>query len=342
MPGVYQRSRLLRSVLEEEVADDQDAHGARKVPRGVGAHQWLPPRTVGSLPAGSASPCPTRRPAHFPLVDLSHVNGVVEQDVLADIAEIVAAGRSRTGLMWAGSRRRSPRYAAAAECVGVVERARRPAARADRGRRRAGRRGDRPRSDVHRHVRGGQPGRRDAGRGRRQRGATTTSTRTRSRPRSGRARACVLPVHLYGQMADMRRLRRGRRPPPVLGWSRTPARRTAPCATASARARAAAAAAFSFYPTKNLGAMGDAGALVTDDPGLAERRARAASARRARALSPFRADRLHRPPGHAAGGGAAAQAAAARRLEPASGARPPALYADGARRCRRRASPAGA
>src|SRR6185437_1548052 len=64
MAGVYQRSRLLRSVLEEEVADDQDAHGARKVPQGC--CDTLVARGRRVVCGRSASPCPTRRPAHFP------------------------------------------------------------------------------------------------------------------------------------------------------------------------------------------------------------------------------------------------------------------------------------
>ena len=80
----------------------------------------------------------------------------------------------------------------------------------------------------------------------------------------------ILPVHLYGQAADMDALtaiaarhglaivedccqahlaHAGGRPVGTIGT----------------------AGAFSFYPTKNLGALGDAGAIVTNDAALAER-----------------------------------------------------------------------
>jgi len=74
----------------------------------------------------------------------------------------------------------------------------------------------------------------------------------------------VLPVHLYGQMADMRRLRQ-------IAASRGLTVIEDACQAHGAtrdgvRAGAAGqASAFAFDPGKNLGAMGDAGALVTDD-----------------------------------------------------------------------------
>ena len=77
----------------------------------------------------------------------------------------------------------------------------------------------------------------------------------------------ILPVHLYGQLADMNALtgiaeRRG-----------VALLEDAAQAHGARRdgygAGTALAAAFSFYPAKNLGAMGDAGALVTDDESIA-------------------------------------------------------------------------
>jgi dTDP-4-amino-4,6-dideoxygalactose transaminase len=79
----------------------------------------------------------------------------------------------------------------------------------------------------------------------------------------------VLPVHLYGQMADMRGLssvaeRHGLQIVEDACQAHG-ARRDGVTAGSVGRA-----AAFSFYPAKNLGAMGDAGALVTDDEALVE------------------------------------------------------------------------
>jgi dTDP-4-amino-4,6-dideoxygalactose transaminase len=84
------------------------------------------------------------------------------------------------------------------------------------------------------------------------------------------ATKAIMPVHLYGQPADM---------DPFVALGRE---RGIPVIEDAAQAQGARyrgrragsladAAGFSFYPGKNLGAMGDAGAVTTDDDGLAER-----------------------------------------------------------------------
>lgn len=80
----------------------------------------------------------------------------------------------------------------------------------------------------------------------------------------------VMPVHLYGQLADIERIRsicRSRRLLLIEDSAQAHGARTATgCAGAFGDA-----GGFSFYPTKNLGALGDAGCVVTNDPVLAER-----------------------------------------------------------------------
>ena len=80
----------------------------------------------------------------------------------------------------------------------------------------------------------------------------------------------ILPVHLYGQAADMARIEQIA--------SRHHLALVEDCcqahlATAAGRivGTIGVAGAFSFYPTKNLGALGDGGAVITSDPALAER-----------------------------------------------------------------------
>jgi dTDP-4-amino-4,6-dideoxygalactose transaminase len=78
----------------------------------------------------------------------------------------------------------------------------------------------------------------------------------------------VIPVHLYGQMADMRalvELVEGRGPRIVEDACQAHGAERDGLQAGSV----GLAGAFSFYPSKNLGAMGDAGALVTDDDALA-------------------------------------------------------------------------
>jgi len=82
--------------------------------------------------------------------------------------------------------------------------------------------------------------------------------------------AAVIATHLYGQMADM---------PAIAALCRQAG---VPLIEDCAQAHGAALngrragswgalGCFSFYPTKNLGALGDGGAVLTDDAALAER-----------------------------------------------------------------------
>jgi dTDP-4-amino-4,6-dideoxygalactose transaminase len=80
----------------------------------------------------------------------------------------------------------------------------------------------------------------------------------------------IIPVHLYGQPADM---------DPIMALARKYGLKVLEDAAQAQGARYKGrrigahgnAVAWSFYPGKNLGAMGDAGAVTTNDPDLAER-----------------------------------------------------------------------
>jgi dTDP-4-amino-4,6-dideoxygalactose transaminase len=84
------------------------------------------------------------------------------------------------------------------------------------------------------------------------------------------ATRALLPVHLYGQTADMRPLREiADRHNLYLFEDSAQAHGSRYYGT---RAGALSdAAAFSFYPAKNLGALGDGGMVTTSDPVIAER-----------------------------------------------------------------------
>jgi dTDP-4-amino-4,6-dideoxygalactose transaminase len=83
----------------------------------------------------------------------------------------------------------------------------------------------------------------------------------------------IIPVHLYGQTADMGPIKEiaGRHGLPVIEDA-------AQAIGAVYQGRRAGTlgdvAAFSFYPSKNLGGFGDGGMMTTDDPQLARRMAR--------------------------------------------------------------------
>jgi dTDP-4-amino-4,6-dideoxygalactose transaminase len=82
--------------------------------------------------------------------------------------------------------------------------------------------------------------------------------------------AAILPVHLYGQPADMRAIMAIAN---ARGLAVVEDCCQAHLATCEGRPVGSfgVAAAYSFYPTKNLGALGDGGAITTGDAALAAR-----------------------------------------------------------------------
>ncbi len=80
----------------------------------------------------------------------------------------------------------------------------------------------------------------------------------------------VIPVHLFGQTADMEPIMEIARARGLMVIEDAAQAHGAECEGAPAGSMGDAAA-FSFYPGKNLGAYGEAGAVVTGDAVLAER-----------------------------------------------------------------------
>ena len=129
--------------------------------------------------------------------------------------------------------------------------------------------------------------------------------------------AAVIVTHLYGQMAEIEELLAiaGRKNIPVIE----------DCAQAHGAERAGRKAGsrgklgcFSFYPTKNLGAAGDGGAVVTADAALA---AKVRALRQYGWTAKYRstvAGAQKQQAGRDAGGGAADETAASGRVERAA------------------------
>jgi dTDP-4-amino-4,6-dideoxygalactose transaminase len=80
----------------------------------------------------------------------------------------------------------------------------------------------------------------------------------------------VIPVHLYGQAADVAAIRTALGTRDIL-IIEDAAQSHGALSTAGMTGGAGDAAAFSFYPTKNLGALGDAGGVTTNNDAIADR-----------------------------------------------------------------------
>jgi dTDP-4-amino-4,6-dideoxygalactose transaminase len=211
----------------------------------------------------------TRAPATpVPFVDLRALHAPLKEQVLADIGDLIDSAAFTNGAAVAAFEDAYARFCGTAHCVGVASGL--DALRL--GLRAAGLRpGDEVLVPANTFVAtleavsqaGGVPVPADVTE------ADYNLDPDAAAAAAGPATRFLLPVHLYGQMADMGRLT-------ALAARLDLVILEDACQAHGAErdgvraGRGGRAAGFSFYPGKNLGAMGDAGALVTDDPRLAE------------------------------------------------------------------------
>ena len=205
---------------------------------------------------------------HVPFLDLAPTNGVVKEELLSEIAELVDTGQFVNGPQVSAFEEAFARWCGAPHCVGT-------ASGLDALRLGLIATGLEPEDEVVLPAltfvataeavtqAGGRPVLADI-----------SELDWNLDPYAAAAAATdrtrfLVPVHLYGQMADVALLAE-------LAASRRLAIVEDACQAHGAErdgvraGTAGLAAAFSFYPGKNLGAMGDAGALVTPDGDVAD------------------------------------------------------------------------
>ena len=191
-----------------------------------------------------------------PFLDLDPSNGPLRDAVLAELADVIDANAFVNGPQVAAFEEAFAAYCGADDCVGVASgldalRLALAAAGLEPGERGRGAGGD-----VRRDVRGGDAGGRRAGARRRSRRRLADSTPA---PIPDDVRF-VMPVHLYGRVADARACRRSHGGRRRLPGARRPRRRC--CGRACGGASAS-------IPARTSARSATRAPLVTDDAALA-------------------------------------------------------------------------